>query len=68
MIIRSDETLDVAVSGAGSMRMHLARPAVAGRFSGVLLFSESIKSPTQFAGSRRWLQGTEHSRYSGSLS
>ncbi len=40
MIIRSDETLDVAVSGAGSMRMHLARPAVAGRFPGVLLFSE----------------------------
>jgi carboxymethylenebutenolidase len=40
MIIRSDETLDVAVSGAGSMRTHLARPAVAGRFPGVLLFSE----------------------------
>jgi carboxymethylenebutenolidase len=40
MIIRSDEILDVAVSGAGSMRTHLARPAVAGRFPGVLLFSE----------------------------
>src|SRR6202453_5397942 len=40
MIIRSDETLDLAVSGAGSMRTHLARPAVAGRFPGVLLFSE----------------------------
>src|ERR1700733_7886901 len=40
MIIRSDETLDVAVSGAGSMRTHLARPAVAGRFPGVLFFSE----------------------------
>src|SRR5476649_2392340 len=40
MIIRSDETLDVAVSGAGSMRTHLLRPAVAGRFPGVLLFSE----------------------------
>src|SRR5580693_6049430 len=40
MIIRSDETLDLAVSGAGSMRTHLARPAVAGRFPGVLFFSE----------------------------
>lgn len=40
MILRSDETLDVEVSGGGSMRMHLFRPAIDGRFPGVLLFSE----------------------------
>lgn len=40
MIIRSDETLDVEVSGSGPMRVHLFRPAVEGRFPGVLLFSE----------------------------
>ena len=40
MIIRSDEAVDVAVPGAGAMRVHLLRPAVAGRFPGVLLFSE----------------------------
>ncbi len=39
MIIRSDETTDVAVEG-GSMRLHLFRPAVPGRFPGVLFFSE----------------------------
>jgi carboxymethylenebutenolidase len=41
MIIRSDETADIAVPGAdGAMRLHLFRPAVPGRFPGVLLFSE----------------------------
>jgi carboxymethylenebutenolidase len=40
MIIRSDETEDVAVPGVGTMRLHLFRPAVAGRFPGVLFFSE----------------------------
>ena len=40
MILRSDETLDVDVPGSGPMRMHLFRPAIAGRFPGVLLFSE----------------------------
>ena len=61
MLIRSDETLDVAVSGAGSMRTHLARPAVAGRFPGVLLFSEIYQvTDPRSAGSRRWLQ--EHCR------
>ena len=40
MIVRTDETLDVAVPGSGPMRTHLVRPAVAGRFPGVLLFSE----------------------------
>ncbi|MEG3084598.1 dienelactone hydrolase family protein [Sphingomonas sp. PB2P12] len=40
MIVRSDETQDVAVSGSGQMRMHLFRPAIEGRFPGVLLFSE----------------------------
>lgn len=40
MIIRSDETQDVEVSGSGTMRVHLFRPAVEGRFPGVLLFSE----------------------------
>jgi carboxymethylenebutenolidase len=40
MILRSDETLDVDVPGSGPMRMHLLRPAVAGCFPGVLLFSE----------------------------
>ncbi|WP_066718692.1 dienelactone hydrolase family protein [Sphingomonas pituitosa] len=40
MIIRSDETLDIEVPGSGAMRMHLFRPAVEGRFPGVLLFSE----------------------------
>ena len=40
MIIRSDEILDVPVAGSSAMRMHLFRPAVEGRFPGVLLFSE----------------------------
>lgn len=40
MILRSDETQDVEVPGAGAMRMHLFRPAGEGRFPGVLLFSE----------------------------
>jgi carboxymethylenebutenolidase len=40
MIIRSDEAEDVPVAGAGAMRVHLFRPAVPGRFPGVLFFSE----------------------------
>lgn len=40
MIIRSDETQDVEVTGNGMMRMHLFRPAIEGRFPGILLFSE----------------------------
>ncbi|WP_298089240.1 dienelactone hydrolase family protein [uncultured Sphingomonas sp.] len=40
MILRSDETLDVEVPGTGTMRTHLFRPAVEGRYPGVLLFSE----------------------------
>ncbi len=40
MIIRSDETVDIPVPQAGAMRLHLFRPAVPGRFPGVLFFSE----------------------------
>ncbi len=41
MIIRSDETVDLPVPGAeGVMRTHLFRPAVPGRFPGILFFSE----------------------------
>lgn len=40
MILRSDEIQDVEVPGSGAMRMHLFRPAIEGRFPGVLLFSE----------------------------
>lgn len=40
MIIRSDETIDLKTSRAGVMRTHVFRPAVEGRFPGVLLFSE----------------------------
>ncbi|MGK6322694.1 dienelactone hydrolase family protein [Sphingomonas sp. DT-51] len=40
MIVRSDEIEDVPVPGAGTMRVHLFRPAIAGRFPGVLFFSE----------------------------
>ncbi len=40
MILRSDETQDVDVPGRGPMRMHLFRPAIEGRFPGLLLFSE----------------------------
>jgi carboxymethylenebutenolidase len=40
LIIRSDEIADIAVPGAGSMRLHLCRPAKPGRFPGLLLFSE----------------------------
>jgi carboxymethylenebutenolidase len=40
MIIRSDEYEDVAVPGHGTMRIHLFRPAIEGRFPGVLFFSE----------------------------
>lgn len=40
MIIRSDETQDIEVPGSGTMRVHLFRPAVDGRFPGIILFSE----------------------------
>lgn len=40
MILRSDETQDVDVPGGSPMRMHLFRPAIEGRFPGLLLFSE----------------------------
>src|SRR5271154_836990 len=41
MIIQSDETVDIAVPGAaGTMRLHLFRPAIPGRFPGILFFSE----------------------------
>ncbi len=41
MIIRSDETADLPVPGmAGAMRLHLFRPALAGRHPGILFFSE----------------------------
>ncbi len=40
MILRSDETQHVDVPGGGPMRMHLFRPAIEGRFPGLLLFSE----------------------------
>jgi carboxymethylenebutenolidase len=40
MIIRSDEFEDVSVPGLGTMRIHLFRPAIDGRFPGVLFFSE----------------------------
>jgi len=40
MILRSDETQDIAVADGGTMRLHLFRPAIEGRFPGVLLFSE----------------------------
>jgi len=40
MILRSDETQDIPVAGGGVMRLHLFRPAIDGRFPGVLLFSE----------------------------
>ncbi len=39
MIIRSDETADIATA-SGPMRLHLFRPAIPGRFPGLLLFSE----------------------------
>jgi carboxymethylenebutenolidase len=41
MIIHSNETADIPVPGApGPMRLHLFRPAIPGRFPGVLFFSE----------------------------
>ena len=40
MIIRADETADVVVAGATPIRVHLFRPAIGGRFPGVVLFSE----------------------------
>ncbi len=41
MIIRSDETADIAVPDApGVMRLHLFRPALSGRFPGILFYSE----------------------------
>jgi carboxymethylenebutenolidase len=40
MIIRSDEYEDIAVPGHGTMRVHLFRPAIEGRFPGILFFSE----------------------------
>ena len=39
MIIRSDETADIGTP-SGTMRLHLFRPAIAGHFPGVVLFSE----------------------------
>ncbi|WP_433909739.1 dienelactone hydrolase family protein [Sphingomonas yabuuchiae] len=46
MIIRSDETQDVEVTGNGMMRIHLFRPAIEGRFPGILLFSEIYQVTT----------------------
>ncbi len=41
MIIRSDETVDLPVpDAAGAMRLHVFRPALAGRHPGILFFSE----------------------------
>jgi carboxymethylenebutenolidase len=40
MILRSDETADIPVLPAGTMRVHLFRPAIPGRFPAVLFFSE----------------------------
>ena len=40
MIVRTDETADVVVPGATPIRVHLFRPAIDGRFPGVVLFSE----------------------------
>ncbi len=40
MIIRSDEFSDLPAVDGGVMRVHLFRPAVEGRFPGMLLFSE----------------------------
>jgi carboxymethylenebutenolidase len=41
MIIRSDETADIAVPGSdGQMRLHLFRPAAPGRFPGIVFYSE----------------------------
>ena len=56
MIIRSDETQDVEVPGNGTMRMHLFRPAIDGRFPGILLFSEiyQVTAPIRRRMSR-WL-------------
>ncbi|GAN88719.1 dienelactone hydrolase family protein [Komagataeibacter intermedius] len=39
MIILSDETADIPTP-SGMMRMHVFRPAIAGRFPGIVLFSE----------------------------
>lgn len=46
MILRSDETLDVEMPGGGPMRMHMFRPAIEGRFPGILLFSEIYQVTT----------------------
>src|ERR1700760_3893041 len=41
MIILSDETADIAVPGSdGPMRLHMFRPAVPGRFPGLVFYSE----------------------------
>ncbi|RKE53798.1 MULTISPECIES: dienelactone hydrolase family protein [unclassified Sphingomonas] len=40
MIISSDEFVDLPSSDGGVMRVHVFRPAIEGRFPGVLLFSE----------------------------
>jgi carboxymethylenebutenolidase len=41
LIIRSDETADIAVAGSDSaMRLHIFRPNVPGRFPGVVFYSE----------------------------
>ena len=40
MILRSDEYEDVPTSDGGVMRTHLFRPALPGRFPGLVLFSE----------------------------
>ena len=43
MIIRSDETQDVEVTGNGMMRMHLFRPAIEGAFPASCCFPKSIR-------------------------
>jgi carboxymethylenebutenolidase len=40
VIIEADEWVDLAIPGTTSLRVHLFRPAIGGRFPGVVLFSE----------------------------
>ena len=40
VIIKADESVDLSIPGTTSLRVHLFRPAIGGRFPGVVLFSE----------------------------
>ncbi len=59
MIIRSDETPDIGTQ-AGTMRLHLFRPALEGRRPGIVLFSEIYQVTTPIRRLAAFVAGLGH--------